>query len=185
MRITPQVRERLVTEAERHGRSLTQEAEYRLEQSFGDDDVVAKVLSRACGPELTGLLLLLAVTLRDAGAMAGFNQAGPRGYHDWFNLPLAYDQVASAINVAVEAIRPNGGLDRLKSALPALPLDTADSFEVPIDQLGAASMLINLRAVVDPANAPRNIRAAAVEVSQLLGPAITDRIAQNLAEVSK
>ena len=131
MRITPQVRERLVAEAERHGRSLTQEAEYRLEQSFGDDDVLIKALSRAYGPELTGILLLLAATLRNVGPMAGFNLGGPRGYHDWFNLDLAYNQVANAVNVAVEAIRPNGDLDRLKSTLPALPSEAAENLKYP------------------------------------------------------
>ena len=169
LRVAPETRARLIADAERKGHSLTQEAGSRLEQSFRDDDVVIEVLSRAYGPEIAGILLLLAATLRNVGPMAGFNWGGPRGYYDWFNLPQAYNQAANAVNVAVEAIRPDGDIDRLKSAFPAFSSETADNFEVPVDRIGAAAMLVNLRGVVDPANAPRNIRDALAEVGGLLG----------------
>jgi hypothetical protein len=52
MRITPDIRERLVAQAKAQGRSITQEGEFRLEQSFLDDAALG-------GPRTAALLRIL------------------------------------------------------------------------------------------------------------------------------
>lgn len=60
MRITPQVREQLVAQAARSGRSLTQEAEFRLERSFQEDSSLG-------GPRTAALLRELAIQVIQGG----------------------------------------------------------------------------------------------------------------------
>src|SRR4051794_18964810 len=88
MRITPEIRERLVTEAAARGRSITQEAELRLEQSLSEDDQLVRSLRRIYGPQLAGLLLLIGEALGRAGPAMGFMKSPTiEGAEDWFDAP--------------------------------------------------------------------------------------------------
>src|SRR5258708_34610599 len=111
MRITPQVREQLVTDAARNGRSLTQEAEFRLEQSFRTQGLLGDVLELAYGPRIAGLLLLfgdLAEEIvhsvqEDDTLKSQFNAA-----ELWPNSPYIYGQVAGAIGESLKLLQPPG-----------------------------------------------------------------------------
>src|SRR6266576_1167682 len=70
LRITPRVKEWLVKEAAESGRSLTQEAEFRLEGSFLRQALFDEVLDLAYGPRLAGVIRLIGRVLTDTGPHA-------------------------------------------------------------------------------------------------------------------
>lgn len=69
MRLPIDLKNRIETAAAAAGRSLTQEIERRLEQSFRDEDLVPGVLSWAYGDELAGILLALGESIKLAGPL--------------------------------------------------------------------------------------------------------------------
>src|SRR5690242_18402359 len=89
MRITPGVRERLAEEAEMNGRSITQEAEFRLEQSFARQALLGEVLDLAYGRLPAAILVMIARAMDDAGKSAGFS--------DWPKNPDAVEHVKEAV----------------------------------------------------------------------------------------
>jgi hypothetical protein len=70
LRVTPTIRDRLDAAAEQNGRSISQEAEFRLERSFDHQDLLNEVLEFAYGRSIADHLLTigkeaLAANLRD------------------------------------------------------------------------------------------------------------------------
>ncbi|TSE03754.1 hypothetical protein C1D09_025355 [Mesorhizobium intechi] len=108
-RVTPDMKARVESAASDSGRSISQEAEYRLERSFERADLLADVLSTTFGPELGGVLMMIGSAMRDVGGQAGF--AGTftlEGAQQWFDNPYAFDQAVAAANRIFEALRPEG-----------------------------------------------------------------------------
>ena len=64
LRVTPEVRSRLDDLARDSGRSISQEAEFRLEQSFKREDLLPDVLALAYGDPLAGFLMALGETIK-------------------------------------------------------------------------------------------------------------------------
>ena len=109
MRITPQIRERLVAGAEINGRSITQEAEFRLEQSFGQQSLFDEVLDLAYGPRVAAFLRLIGRILTDTGPHAAYKKTGKlETAINWISDAFAFDQAEKAVLLALEAFRPNG-----------------------------------------------------------------------------
>src|SRR5262245_43088405 len=67
VRVTPEAKRRLEKAAAEFGRSISQEAELRLERSFDRDDLLNEVLSLAYGRQVAGILMLLGSVLPRAG----------------------------------------------------------------------------------------------------------------------
>lgn len=84
-RITNQTRRALEEASRMTGRSLSQEIEVRLEQSFLDDEAAQLFRDRVYGRELGALLELLGKAMQQAGR-AGAMQAGA-GLTDWLDSP--------------------------------------------------------------------------------------------------
>lgn len=61
--MTPELKRRLDTAAERGGRSQSQEAEFRLERSFERGPLLAEVLTLSYGERFAGFLMLVARTM--------------------------------------------------------------------------------------------------------------------------
>jgi hypothetical protein len=95
-----ELKEKLETAAANSGRSLSTEAQFRLEQSFGDS---------AYSEEIAALAELLARAMTETGiSITGMNQVAGHGSRSWLTDPYAYDQaVQSAIHV-LEMSRPSG-----------------------------------------------------------------------------
>jgi hypothetical protein len=70
MRTTFEIRSKLETAAAASGRSLAQEAEFRIERSFEREGLLEEVLTLTCGPEFakvfTELLEKRRLAFRDA-----------------------------------------------------------------------------------------------------------------------
>ncbi|HWA21528.1 MAG TPA: TraY domain-containing protein [Caulobacterales bacterium] len=109
LRVTPATKKRLDEAATASGRSQSQEAEMRLEQTFNAENAVFDALDLAYGKRLTGLLLAIAHAAQITGTRAvSVSQLNFFGGEEWGSDPYAYDQAARAINAVLEAYRPRG-----------------------------------------------------------------------------
>jgi hypothetical protein len=107
------MKHRLEGAAESSGRSLSQEAELRLERSFDREDLVGDVLSTAYGEEMAGLLALVASAMTNAAFDAYLLGRRARdvrvdAQRQWLEDPYTYEQAIAAANVVFEALRPAG-----------------------------------------------------------------------------
>jgi hypothetical protein len=117
LRVTRETKQKLDQAANASGRSQSQEAELRLEQSFNSASALFDALDLAYGRRWTGLLLLLAQVAQLTGTRGvSASQFNFNGCEDWVSDPFAYDQAARAMTFVLEAFRPRG--------LVALPIET-------------------------------------------------------------
>src|ERR1051325_1710497 len=186
MRITPQLRERLVAQAGANGRSITQEAEFRLEQSFQEDKRIPEIMNRIYGRQLAGFLMLIGAVLHDAGRFMGFQSTFTiEGADNWMDLPYPFGQAEKALNLMIEAIRPAGDPGPPKSTiLPALAGSDFDPEEMA-RQRGPSFAWPYLDAVADPGRAiTKDTAEVGLQIRDLLGAA-ADRIAPNLKKLGE
>jgi hypothetical protein len=109
LRVTPETKRRLDAAAMEKGRSLSQEAEVRLDQSFHDEDAIKGALALAYGRRFAGILLVLARAMREAGWSASLMKTGSfESAAEWLNDPWAYEQAVQAATTVLEAFRPEG-----------------------------------------------------------------------------
>jgi hypothetical protein len=108
MRITPEIRERLVAEAEARGRSITQEAELRLEASFDEQRHLLRALAAIFGDRPAGLLLEIGLVLDELARHRPFGADPFTPQPDWIEDPFLYDQAIKAVVRLLERGRPPG-----------------------------------------------------------------------------
>jgi hypothetical protein len=103
-RISPELRKRLERSALARGRSLSQEAAFRLEQSFMKQDLLADVLTLAYGAEEAGLGLLLLRVMQEAGsnAIGYFSRDWDERLREWHEVPGAVAEAAEAAKAVLD-----------------------------------------------------------------------------------
>jgi hypothetical protein len=112
LRVTKEVKKKLTDAANASGRSQSQEAELRLEQTFNATNTLYDALDLAYGKHLTGLLLAMAQAAQITGTRAmTVNEWNFEGCEDWVLDPYAYDQAVKAINSLLEEFRPKGKIE--------------------------------------------------------------------------
>jgi TraY domain len=148
-----ELKERLEAAAARSGRSLSTEAQIRLEKSFEKQDLLGGALELAYGPRLAGILMLLAEMTCQVGRMAGFT-SGESGeaMDNWLDDAFAYDQAVTAASTILDAFRPPGDRHLLqkngKDAREEIPI-------VAMPASRAADVLVALR---DPQGLEQRIK---------------------------
>src|SRR5262245_60285648 len=94
LRVTPEVKRELDATAQNRGRSQSQEAEFRLEQSFAREDLLSDALTLAHSPELAGLLLIIGTAMDNAARSA--NHAAIGDPENWPENDYVLDQAVQA-----------------------------------------------------------------------------------------
>jgi hypothetical protein len=179
IRASASLKTRLDRAAKENARSLSQESEIRLEQSFRDDEQIPAALRRIYGAQLAGLLLLLGEVLRDVGSMAGFlTTLTLAGRDEWMDLPYPYRQACTAVATVMLSLRPEGE--------PVKPTQFGSGFlsERVAQDLGATVPIPFLQALADPAEfaiSERLINLAS-ELRPMLGAAV-DRITPTVGHI--
>jgi TraY domain-containing protein len=170
IRASADLKTRLLESAKRNGRSLSAEAEIRLEQSLGGDDV---------GSELSAFLRLLSYAVAEIGPHVAFTAAMRTGTkapidaaRGWLSDPTAYDQAAKGIIAALDACRPAGEPVHAKSdGIPGLDLTAV------MRDLGVLTMRTWLDAVADPEQASTGtLQRQGAEIKKELGSKTVSRI---------
>jgi len=141
LRVTPEVKRSLDAAAERSGRSLSLEAELRLESFSKDEHSLREALSFAYGNRIAGLLLKIGDAMKAAAndylaitCLSGIDTdallageghpddppSGPVPYIDPLDAPMHYEQVEAAARTVLEWARPP---EQIQEPSPAPQVD--------------------------------------------------------------
>lgn len=116
LRVTAETKRALDEAATKSGRSLSQEAEYRLEGSFRDQSILPQILDLAYGRQAAGLLLLLGRCLSTTRSSAAFAEGGSLdAVENWMMQPWTFQQVEGAVSAVLKALRPEGEAEMPKA----------------------------------------------------------------------
>lgn len=123
LRVTPLMKEKLDGASISSGRSLTQEIELRLEQSFNKQAQILDMLAASYGPQVAALLAVLADTIHFVAAHATTQVhmlGAEKNYGDihmamsaGFRRPMlgeafVFAEAAGAVSKVLELLRPEG-----------------------------------------------------------------------------
>jgi hypothetical protein len=108
LRVTAPTKRRLNVAAVRSGRSLSQEAEMRLERTFERQDLLSEVLALHYGREVAALVMMVGRVASDTADISWRWPARNDKPDTWLQDPDVYDQVAKGIHALLEGLRPTG-----------------------------------------------------------------------------
>jgi hypothetical protein len=101
LRVTPATKRALDAAAISAGRSLSQEAEIRLENSFRGSGYLDQAMDLAYGPRLAVLLTVIGRAMNEIGGHASFPA-------NWMDQAALFDEGVGAVVEALAAFRPEG-----------------------------------------------------------------------------
>jgi TraY domain len=165
------LKEQLEAAAAASGRSLSTEAQFRLERSFAGEDSAGLWLLLAGLDHVVGHLGVVAAVISHLAAVpAGVRTIAPadNAVSNWLRNGFAFDQACEAITLILEALRPEG--DRW------LPQATMAGYALPM--LSALPLLVAL--VRPEASDDHKLRRLAEQMRRKLGPEIGERVLANL-----
>jgi hypothetical protein len=110
MRTTFEVRRELERAAAVTGRSLAQEAEHRIQQTFQNQKVLQEALDLSFGPQISGLLMVIGDVMRTTAQTVSFTSAGDPSIENWSEDPVVYGAVAKAVATVFDQHNPQGEL---------------------------------------------------------------------------
>ncbi len=120
LKVTPEIKNRLDAAAKLNGRTQSQEAEARLENSFLNETTFWQVLELLYGKRVAGILTLLGRVLIDVGPVVAYQKTGDYAASvNWASNAAAFDQAAKGIATVLDSLRPEGdaapppGADRI------------------------------------------------------------------------
>ena len=127
MRVGKAARERLEKAAAKSGRSLSQEAELRLERSFDQQANALDALTLKYGDRFAKILIAAADAGQYAGRGYGAMVAKDRGdgIENWTEYPTAYQRAVETMAEVFKTTRPPGGQKELPATDWKSPSDIA------------------------------------------------------------
>jgi len=189
MRITPEMRDWLVSTAKHNGRSITQMAELLLEHTRRDERRIPEILELAYGPWIAGLLIGLGYAMKEAGRIAYFQKAmgrvsiaasGPAAIleelENWPSDPHAFNQALKAAITLFEALRPEGEFEEaieVDSRLATNPREEPpllEDFAIPPLAWGHSVASGVLQAVAEPETVGPILKQLGSSIREKLGP---------------
>jgi hypothetical protein len=177
LRAHDDMRAKLEKGANAYGRSLSEEAEFRLNHSFEVESQFDQMLDLAFGSQLGGLMMLIGYLLRDVGNSAGFGSTFTLvGAKEWLNNPYAFDQATKALAALMEQLRPEGEIE-----VPRLKLSSGPDLGDLYSHLGSGFVATYLEAVAGQGRTTE-LQTLGTAVEDRLGPAVVDRVRRRLAE---
>jgi hypothetical protein len=113
-RVRGQLDEQLSAAAEKSGRSVSEEIEFRLDRTFAGEHPLSlfELIDLAYGQENIALIMSIAELIRSIGANAP-QLALARSKHEqpganWIDDPFLFDEVVKSINELLGSLRPEG-----------------------------------------------------------------------------
>lgn len=177
LRVHDATREALAAAAATHGRSLSEEAETRLDFTVRAGTDAPQILDIAFGPELAGVLRLIGRVIADVGGSAKthavFSGQQPSS---WLDSKFAVDQVTAAVADVFKSLRPAG------SDAPPLRLGKLPSgldLDMAMANLGSNVAVMVLRAVAGH-TVSGDLDKWAPDIRARLGEAAVARIRENI-----
>jgi hypothetical protein len=106
IRATSKLKDLLLKAAESNDRSLSQEAELRLEQSFRDQGYIDRLQAELGGEEAYKAMMVVGRAMAQAGSTAAILSG--RAPTDWPSNPTAYAHARRAAELVLQALEPIG-----------------------------------------------------------------------------
>ena len=107
--IREKLRRQLEESAAAEDRTLSQEVEFRIERSFDRAELIFNSMTLAYGPELAGLVILVARAMAGAGRVSRRKESGLEFSREgWLTEPFAYEQALHAAVAVLKGLRPTG-----------------------------------------------------------------------------
>src|SRR4051812_44215955 len=181
LKVTPAIKNELDAAAKANGRTQSQEAEVRIEQTFRDQKTIEAGLNLAFGPELAALLLLIGNRVRTLSTVANFLTGSEHhNTNAWLHNPYVFDQTVQSISAILAAMRPPGDPDYF--AQPGVIPDFADMPKEGAETMGRGGAENDLYCVAfsHPKALPdlRGKNKFFENIRQALGDEVLLRIAQ-------
>jgi hypothetical protein len=126
MRTTFEVRQELEKAAAATGRSLAQEAEYRIQRTFENQRMLQEALDISFGSDISGLLMIIGDVMRATAQTVSFAKDGDPSLEIWSEDPVVYDEVAKAVATVFAEHRPVGGILPPSKMAPASRATASD-----------------------------------------------------------
>jgi hypothetical protein len=177
LKVTPTIKNRIDGAARENGRTQSQEAEARLEQSFLRQDLLASALELAYGPEIAAILLMMAREFAQNGRIGALisQDGSPEARRTWHLNAYAYGQAVKAANKVMKTFQPPGD-----PTLPAANEATARALENRAEERVAIMMAAVKNSrwgdQFPPEHKNRELERFAEQVRDLLGPDLVSRI---------
>lgn len=170
-RVSPRIKAMLDESAQESGRSVSQEAEWRIEATYRSNNLLTDTLCLRYGERLGAILRIVG----DAAAQAlrYVPNETPEDVEAWTQSPYAFNQVKLAINEALTHSQPKGEI--------VVPRARHEMVQQYADQLGALAARRILQDVVDPPEIDAPAQRLSAELKPYLGP-VFDRIDASLAK---
>ena len=125
-RVTPKLKRDLEKAAERNGRSISAEAELRMESTFSSETVIEALERSLGGPEMRHIAVLMAAAFTGAG----WRRSGGRAPKEWLTDKWTYLQAVEAVVEALILQGPPATLTDLHLWLEGLKGRLAGPFVV-------------------------------------------------------
>jgi hypothetical protein len=179
--------EQLNQAATEKGRTLSQEAEMRLEYASRDERLLDEILALCYRPEIAGLVKLIATVAAEVGPPAALDSAVAQGrevtiqtVQGWLKDAFAYNQVCQAITFALECYRPDG--ERVPARLNKPNIRGELDLNAVKRNRGTGTMLGWIEAVADPEGSGATLKQQqeAAKIARQLGADIAGRWSANL-----
>jgi hypothetical protein len=127
-RASKDLKEKLEAAAHNSARSLSSEAQFRLEQSFRDESTREGFAEMFYGEVGAGLLKVFGEAIQIVTILANTQSKVSPGKDEWLSSPAAFDAVDSAIRQILDRLRPAGDFDPIVNpgtiAVPGVPPTT-------------------------------------------------------------
>lgn len=179
LKVTPDIKMQIDAAARASGRTQSQEAEMRLEQSFRDEALLFQVLEMNFGTYLCCLLLMIGKAMNDAGRHGALLATRkPEGADNWFDNPYGFDQAERAAHQMIDAVRPEGAATQPDSQIAegTITGPNADKlFDALLKIDGVAYANVLLDAIRGHRTLPTQSNWAE-PIRDMLGPRLVDRI---------
>ncbi len=177
-RVTAEVKLKLDEAAKASGRSQSQEAETRLEQSFRNEEILLKCLDFAYGQDATAIAILIAHLIHVGAAQAEYavsNETGSRP--NWISDAYAFEQVSDTVRLLLASLAPEGDPRPPGSGSPAR--SAVEAVFRPSVDLGIRYARHELSAL-DHRRPPESLPHWARPIVERLEPAVIERLSKNL-----
>jgi hypothetical protein len=122
LKVTPEIKNRLDAEAKRNGRTQSQEAEVRLENSFRYRDALSEVLGLRYGEPIAALTILIGDIMDRGRSVASMTRA----HEKWLDDQETFDWVVKIVNAELfERLRPTAAANTAPDGEPVLAPEAA------------------------------------------------------------
>lgn len=187
IRASADLKRRLAGAAQTNGRSLSQEAELRLENSFRDQDATLSALELSFGSELAAILLILGKRIVLLSSIENYlTGTKHENVSAWLYDPYVFDQSLKMINAIIEGFRPEGDPDFYTQPGALQKLELADLSRKTAQNTGeeGAQNELYLVAFSHPPGHPelRGRNKFYEMVREMLGATIIERVAKAVPE---